>query len=264
MLRNRLNRPPLLGKWFWLAYALMLFALFGMSIPQWLISTDWGAIHRSSALQQALMPVYFGGTMLLFPFSACVSYAPRQVDDIKTGFIFWRLARGGIGRYTRTHLLGAFFASGLAIGLAFLTHAALWSLIAMPSDPLLYSSHEIPYAADCIYLPWLTVLNGWTIIGWAATGMCIVGGVWGTIGLMVAQWIPDKLLSVSLSAFLYFLWNSQAWLQLFGVDLPHMSDLYNDALTWPMVRRSLLSLALLYAAAAITYYFGVRRRAKHG
>lgn len=217
----------------------MLATLFGMSWPERTISVDWGEGYRASALQLAIMPIYFGGVMLLFPFCACTASAPLQTVEIRTGFAQWKLLRGGIETYFRRKVIAGFVGSGLSVASAFLVHALIWAFIAMPSQPLLYGAHDIPYRANTIYFPWLHVLNGWPILLWMAMGIFLMGGIWGTLGLAVAWWMQDPLLAVSLPTFLYFLWNSNAS-ALLGYRLPSAARIYNDQLTWPIAAEALL------------------------
>jgi hypothetical protein len=256
-------RQALLSRWFLLAFLVMLAALFGLSVPEWFISWDWGTEYRQSALQQAIMPIFFGGTMLLFPFCACAAYASNQSEEIRTHFLEWKLLRGSTFIYARNKISANFIASGLSIAFAFLVHALIWRLIALPSDPIQYSAHEIPFAEDCIYQPWLNIMHGLPILLWMALGMAFMGGVWGTAGLAVAIWMPDPLLTISVPTFLYFLWNSSATSVLLGFRLPHAGDLYNDALTWPIVFTSLWVNLTLLLVLALIYSIGLYRRGHH-
>lgn len=256
-------RQALFSRWFLLAFLVMLAVFFGMSAPEWFVSWDWGTEYRQSALQQAIMPIFFGGTMLLFPFCACAAYAHSQSEEIRTHFLGWKLLRGSTFVYARNKLVANFVASGLSLAFAFLFHAFIWSLIALPSDPVQFSTHEIPFSQDCIYFPWLNVMHGLPILLWMALGIAFMGGVWGTAGLAVGIWIPDPLLTISLPTFLYFMWNSNATYLLLGFRLPHASDLYNDALTWPMVIHALwVNLILLFVLVCI-YSIGLHRRGHH-
>lgn len=261
-MKNEL-RLAVFNKWFLLAFIVMLAGFFGISAPEWAISWDWGTEYRQSALQQAIMPIFFGGTMILFPFCACITYASSQTAELRTSFIDWKLIRGSVPAYARNKLVANFIASGLSLALAFLVHALFWSLVALPSDPLLYSTHEIPFAQDCIYAPWLNILHGLPILLWMALGIAFMGGIWGTAGLATAVWVSDPLLTVSLPTFLYFLWNSSAAYLMFGVRLPYAGDLYNDALTWPMVFRSLWVNGIFLIILISIYIAGLYRRAHH-
>ena len=256
-------RSAIFSRWFLIAFVLMFLTLLGMSFPERLISINSGEENRMSALQLALLPIFFGGVMLIFPFSACTVSAHRQTGEIRSGYIQWALLRGGARSYAIRKLSVNFLASGLAVGLAFFAHAMLWRAIAWPSQALLYSQHEIPsFINDVIYAPWMEIAHGLPIILWMTMGMLLMGGVWGTVGLVVSMWVPDALLSVSVPTFLYFLWNSGSsrWL---GYRLPSASRIYNDALTWPIVFEVLAVNFIWMLLLCLLYWLGLKRRAYH-
>lgn len=60
---------------FWIAFGIMFLSLLGLSMPEWVASRDWGVIGQPSALQLSLMPIFFGGVSLLFPFCVCTAFA---------------------------------------------------------------------------------------------------------------------------------------------------------------------------------------------
>lgn len=255
-------RSAILSRWYFIAFVLMFLTLLGMSLPERIISADWGDEYRISSLQMAIMPIFFGGVMLIFPFSACTVSAPRQTREIRSGYIQWCLLRGSAKGYALRKLSVNFLASGLSVSLAFFAHAMLWRMIAWPSQPLLYGTHEIPFAPGVIYGSWMEIAHGLPIILWMSMGMLVMGGVWGTVGLVVAMWVPDALLSVSLPTFLYFLWNSGASRYL-GYRLPHAAKIYNDALTWPIVFEILGVNLVFMALLCLLYWLGLKRRAYH-
>ena len=94
--------------------------------------------------------------------------------------------------------------------------------------------------------------------------MAITGGVWSTLGLAVSIWIPDKWMTVSLPTFVYFVLNSRTMYLLTGVRIPYAADLYNDALTIPIIIQSLAYDALLLLVFTLIYMIGVKWRAIHG
>ncbi len=249
---------------FWIAFGIMFLSFLGLSMPEWVASRDWGVIGQMSALQLSLMPIFFGGVALLFPFCVCTAYASTQVDEIRTGFMELRLIRSNTMRYAAQQLATNFIVSGLCVGLAFLVHAALCHLVALPSMPEIYESHEIPFSEDCIYYPWLSCLHGLPIVLWVSFAMALTGGVWSTLGLAVSIWIPDKWMTVSLPVFVYYVLNSNAIYLLTGIRIPYAADLYNDALTIPMVIQSLSYDAILLLVFALVYILGVKRRAIYG
>ncbi|MEG0048283.1 MAG: hypothetical protein RR865_03915 [Clostridia bacterium] len=246
-----------------IAFGLMLLSLLGLSLPEWFASRDWGAIGQPSALQLSLQPIFFGGVSLLFPFCACTVCAPLQVDDIRSGFMALRLVRSSSLRYTLCQLAVNYTASGLCVGGAFLFHAGLCHALALPSMPEIFETHIIPFSDECVYLPWFQIAHGLPILLWVAFGMALTGGVWATVGLAVAIWIPDKLLAISIPTFLYFVLNSQTVYMLTGLRIPYAADLYNDALTVPIIMDSICYGLCLFLVSAVLYWFGVRRKALH-
>lgn len=249
---------------FWIAFGIMFLSFLGLSMPEWVASRDWGVIGQPSALQLSLMPIFFGGVSLLFPFCVCTAFASTQVDEIRSGFWELRLIRSSTMRYAMQQLTMNFTVSGLCVGSAFFAHAALCHLIALPSMPEIYGSHEIPFSEECIYYSWLSCLHGLPIILWVGFAMAITGGVWSTFGLAVSIWIPDKWMTVSLPTFVYFVLNSRTMYLLTGVRIPYAADLYNDALTIPIVIQSLAYDALLLLVFTLIYMIGVKWRAIHG
>ena len=249
---------------FWIGAGIMLLTFLGLSMPEWAASRDWGVIGQPSALQLSLLPIFFGGVQLLFPFCVCTAYAAQQVDEIRSGFMGLRLIRSNRFRYALRQLITNFMVGGLCVSGAFLLHAALCHLMALPSMPEVYESHEIPFSEGCIYAPWLSVLHGLPILLWIAAAMALTGGVWATSGLAVSVWIPDRWMIVSLPVFLYYVLNSRTVYMLTGLRIPYAADLYNDALTVPMVISSLKYDALLLMLFALVYVMGLKRRVAHG
>lgn len=245
---------------FLVAFALMFISFVSMAFPEWLISRDWGAIGQPSALQLTLEPIYFGGVMLMFPFAACTVFAPLQVEELQSGFIWERCIRSSRLRYGLNQLVHNFVLSMVCFSLAFLAHALLFHLIALPSAPEVYDSHEIPYAPDCIYSAWFPVLHGLPIILWIAVMIGLTAGVWATLGLAISAWVPDRLLTISIPTFIYYVISSQSFFRFTGRLLPHPADLYNDALTWPMVWHSLIYNLVLLVLFSSIYLTGIRRR----
>ncbi len=246
-----------------IAFCVMLISFLGLSLPEWLVSRDWGIIGQPSALQLSLLPIFFGGVTLLFPFCACTAYAPLQVDDEKSRFMCFRLIRTSSFRYALSQIIVNFCLAGICMACAFLFHAGLCHILALPSTPLVYETHDIPFSIECIYKPWLHIAHGLPILLWVALGMAITGGVWATVGLAVSIWIPDKLLTISIPTFLYFVLNSRTVYMLTGMRIPYASDLYNDALTVPILKEVLIYNCVLFLLSAVIYWLGVRRRALH-
>lgn len=244
----------------YVAFTLMFVSFIGMALPEWIISRDWGAIGQPSALQLTLEPIYFGGVMLMFPFAACTVFAPLQVEELQSGFIWERAVRTSMLKYGLQQILRNFVYSMVCFSAAFLAHALLFHLIALPSMPEVYEAHEIPYAPDCIYAGWISVWHGLPIILWVALMIGFSASVWATLGLAVSAWIPDRLLTISIPTFIYYIVSSQSFFRFTGNQLPHPADLYNDALTADMAVRSLGYNLVLFLLFAGIYLLGIRRR----
>lgn len=169
MLKEEL-RENVFSRWFLAAFLVMLLTLLSMSLPERIVSRGDEEQYRMSALQLAILPIYFGGVMLLFPFCACTAAAPQQTIEIRTGFAKWKIMRGGLNAYLRRKAIAGFVSGGLSVMLAFVAHAVIWALIAMPSQPELYGTHEIPYRPDTIYYPLVGIAHGWPVLLWKAGG----------------------------------------------------------------------------------------------
>lgn len=261
MLKEEL-RENVFSRWFLAAFLVMLLTLLSMSLPERIVSRGDEEQYRMSALQLAILPIYFGGVMLLFPFCACTAAAPQQTIEIRTGFAKWKIMRGGLNAYLRRKAIAGFVSGGLSVMLAFVAHAVIWALIAMPSQPELYGTHEIPYRPDTIYYPLVGIAHGWPVLLWKAGGIFVMGGVWATVGMAVAWWLADPLLAVSLPTFLYYLWNSPAS-GLLGYRLPSASRLYNDQLTWGIAAEALGVNLVFLALVLLTCRAALKRRALH-
>ena len=246
---------------FWVAFTVCFLSFAGLSFPEWLGSRDWDVQGQNSALQLSIMPVFFGGVSLLFPFCACTAYAPGQVEEIRSGMIKLKLIRAGLFRYIFGQIVCCMTVSAVAAGLAFFTHAGICHILALSSMPEAYLNHEIPFSPDCVYYDWYPVLHGIPILLWMGLAMAFTAGIWSVSGLAAAVWIPDKWLTVSLPVFLYFVLNSRTVYILTGVMIPYAADLYNDALTPDIIRDSLICDGVLLAIFALIYALGVERRA---
>lgn len=89
------------SKRFLLAFGLMLSCFLGYSLPTWIFSADWGDEFREGALQLSVGGIFFGGSMLLLPFCAGVTYAISQVDEVRTSFLEWKAIRCSTQTYAR-------------------------------------------------------------------------------------------------------------------------------------------------------------------
>ena len=247
---------------FLLAFAVILLCLMGFSLPTFISSLDWGEF-APSALHLSIGGIFFGGVMLLLPFCASVPYATSQVDEIRTAFMQWKVLRGSIPRYSLSKILATAASGASAVALAFLVNAVIWNLLGAPIDPVANTSHELVFADGCMYNEWYKIAHGLPMYLSMALGIFVSSAVWATVGLAVAVWVPDRLLCITIPACLYYLWSAGLFRFLFGWYLPPPSALFNDALTWQIVRQSLGIYALLFMLAVGVYIAGLKRRVQH-
>lgn len=241
----------------------MLICFLGLSIPEWLISVDWGAEYRQSALQLSIGSIFFGGVMLLLPFCASFPYATRQVDELQTSMMRWKLLRSSTSHYARIKIIATAVSGGLAISLAFLLHSLLWNIIALPCDPIAHPYHEMYFHEECLYYTWYSTLYGLPMYISMAIGMFICGSVWALVALAISVWIPDRLLTITIPTCCYYLLSAGVFEHLFGWKLPHPATLYNDALTVWEAQQSLLEYFILFVISCAIYILGLKRRACH-
>ena len=236
----------------------MLICLFGMSIPEWVISVDWGDEFRQSALQQSIIGIFFGGVMLLLPFCACVPYATHQVEEIRTSVMHWKLIRGSVRRYATEKIIATALSGGTVVAMAFVIHAMIWNFIAYPCDIIAHPYHEIGFSPTSVYAAWYSTFYGLPMYLSMAIGIFICGAVWATVALAISVWVPDKLLTITIPACLYYLLSASIFRQLFGWNLPHPATLYNDALTWHDAALSLIEYCVILLIACVAYTVGLK------
>lgn len=248
---------------FLLGFLFMLICFFGMSIPEWLSSAEWGAEFRQSALQQSIIGIFFGGVMLLMPFCACIPYAPHQVDEMRTSVMEWKLLRSSIPQYAIGKITATALSGGAVVTLAFAFHAIVWNIIALPCDPVAYPYHEISFSPNCLYTKWYSILYGLPMYLSITAGIFLSGATWAVIALSVSIWVPDKLLTVAIPACMYYLLSASIFNRLFGWNLPHPATLYNDALTIQGAIESLTEYVVMFIIACAVYMVGLKRRAQN-
>ena len=91
------------------------------------------------------------------------------------------------------------------------------------------------------------------------------GGIWGIVSITAALYTRDKLLAIAIPFCIYFLWHYGLPSILLGIrPFPHPADLYNDALTVPMIWRSLMVYAVLLVATCGLYMSKLKRSYQHG
>lgn len=253
-------RNNIINKRFVLGVLLMMICFCGMSIPEWAVSADWGAEFRPSALQQSVIGIFFGGSMLLLPFCAALSCAPDQVNEIKSSIMKWKLLRSSLCSYSFRKVTSAFFTGGLTVATAFVIHAVIWNIIALPCDPFVHPYHEISFGEDCLYSTWYSICYGLPMYATITAGIFICAGTWSVVALGFAVWIPDRLLSITIPACVYYLLSASIFRTLLGWQLPHPATLYNDALTLESAIYSLLEYGIILMIAIGIYVAGLRRQ----
>lgn len=253
-------RQAILNKRFFSACLVILMCLLGLSVPEWIRSSNWGSQYRQSALQQSISGVFFGGVMLLLPFCACIPYATNQVDEVKSSVMNWSLIRSSIRKYAVKKIAATAVSGGAAVAVSFLLHSVLWNFIAQPCDPSTNPYHEILFSSDCLYVNWYSILYGTPMYMSMTIGMFIAGASWATVALAVSIWLPDRLLTVTVPTCIYYLLSANVLQNLIGLSLPHPATLYNDALTVTDGLQAILEYAVIFSLANVIYIIGLKRR----
>ncbi len=248
---------------FVMGFLVMLICFLGMSIPEWVVSAAWGSEYRQSALQQSIVGIFFGGVMLLMPFCACIPYATRQVEELRTSVMTWKLLRSSLSKYATGKIMASALSGGAAVAAAFIIHALIWNLVALPCDPVAHPYHEISFDPNSLYAEWYAICYGLPMYLSITIGIFISGSTWAVIALAVSVWVPDKLLTVAIPACIYYLLSASILNHLFGWNLPHPATLYNDALTVQQAIQSFTEYVLLFIFACVLYRLGLRRRAQN-
>ena len=120
-----------------------------------------------------------GGVMLMLPFCTTDSHLISQGTEIRLAYFAWD---GESIRRSKNHFLHA----ALSTGLAFIAHAIICNLIAMPVDPLKYANHEIGFASWCVYSEWYTIHHAFPMYVEMTFGIAFSAGIWAVIGLATA------------------------------------------------------------------------------
>ncbi len=241
------------------AVLLMLLCLMGYSIPSRIVSVEFGEEFRDSALHLSMGGMYFGSVILLFPFCAGLPYASSMVDEWRTGFLYQKAIRRSALNYAGRKLLAAALSGGAAAMLAFLLHAAIWNMAALPYDPVRYPYHQLNFMDTSPFNAWQAYPLAWPIYMSIAAGLGVSAMVWAAVALAVSVYVPDRLLALSVPVCLYFFWSSRLFTYLFGIKLPFPDSLFNDAGLDQMLD-TLVMYGFVFAAAAAVYIAGVKRR----
>ena len=251
------------SRYFLFSFILLFLCFSGYSFPGWFCATEVTPDYRESALQLSIGSIFFGSVMMLMPFCAAVSHAVSQVEELNSGMMRWRVLRSSVNRYACIKMSASALSAACSTALAFVVLAIIWNIIAIPVDPIQYPAHEIGFAETCVFSKWYLICHGLPVYVEMACGIAFSAAMWAIVALAVAVWIPDRLLTISVPACIYFIWHLQLPYYLFGVRVPHPGTLYNDALTLESALQCILAYAVVFMISLFVYLSGLRRRACH-
>lgn len=246
----------------WIAFAVSFIALLGYSLAYWIgcmIIGEW-VEYRESALQLSIGGIFFGGFMLLLPFCAALAYSTSQVDDLVFGMMQWETIRSSVAKYVLIRVKTCMCVSALVTSGAFILHAILWNIIAVPVDPVTYPNHAIYFAEDCVFYEVYSVWHGLPVYVEMTLGIAFTASIWSVVALAVAVWVPDKLLTVAIPSFIYYLWNADVLFYFTGIKSPHPAILFNDGLTIQKAFVAIVIYLIVFFVSLAIYYIGCRRR----
>lgn len=256
-LRNALTGPK-----FIIAVLAMFVCFMGFSLPTWINAVAVGDAIYESAFSMSFAPIFFGGAILLIPFCAALPYATSQVDEIRSGFLFFKAIRGSTKKYALNKIVITALSGALAMFLANALHSIVWNLVCGPFD-INNPNTQVWFSADTVYETLKYTPYAIGAYCHAALGFFLTGAVWALIGLAVSVWIPDMLLSVSIPVVLYYFWTYQILYQLFGIAVLQPAALYNDGQYWGMYGQAILLNVFIMLLSAVIYYLGLKRRLKN-
>ena len=245
---------------FFLSFGFMFLCFLGYSLPAWVYSVGIEMEYRESAFQLSIGAIFFGSVMMFMPFCAAASHAVKQVDEMRSSMLHWRVYRSSISRYAMIKMAGSAISAACSTALAFACHAVLWNIIALPVDPLTYPGHEIGWAETCLYGKWYLIAHGLPVYVWMTFGIAFSAAIWAIVALAVAVWIPDRLLVISVPSCIYYLWHLQLPYILFGINTQHPGTLYNDALTVKSAVECIITYIVVLIISICIYITGLRRR----
>lgn len=247
------------------AFIVSFATLMGYSLAYWIGSIlvgEW-IEYRESALQLSTGGVFFGGFMLLLPFCAALAHSTSQVDDIRTSMMQWEAVRSSVSRYVRTKVIACMIVAAVATSTAFVLHAILWNAIALPVDPTTYPNHIIYFSEDCVFYGWYRMYYGLPMYIEMTIGIAFTASIWAVVALAISVWVPDKLLTITIPSFLYYLWNADVFFYFTGIKTPHPAILFNDGLTVEKGIISIISYLAVWAISLGTYFVGCQRRCQN-
>lgn len=252
-LRNILKRPQL-----YISIAAFMLCLLGSSLPIWFIRISQGDRELMSAMDLSLIPVFFGGGILLVPFCAAISYASEQVLELQTGFIKPYIIRRSINRYVYEKVVSAGISGALALGGGCLLHILLWHCLAGTYNTALRPDIEVNFAENTLYASLVRTPLGIAAYLHVVTGFAITGAFWSIIGLWIATIIPDTQLVITIPVVIYYLWKSNFSIYLVGVELPDFTGFYNDGITMEKYTETLCFHAILLLTIVLDYKRRIR------
>lgn len=87
-------------------------------------------------------------------------------------------------------------AAAVAASSAFVVHAIIWNIIALPCDPVAYPNHTIYFPEECVFHSWYRICYGLPMYIEVAAASPSSASVWAVVALAISVWVPDKLLTV--------------------------------------------------------------------
>lgn len=249
----------------WVAFAVCFMTLMGYSLAYWIgtnLAGEW-LEYRESALQLSIGGIFFGGFMLLLPFCAALAHSTSQVDDMCSGIMRWEALRSSVLKYVGSKVGTCMLVAAISTSSAFVLHAILWNNIALPVDPTAYPSHTIYFSKKCIFHNLYTVCYGLPVYVEMTLGIAFTASIWAVVALAIAIWIPDKLLTVTIPSFLYYLWNANVVYYFTGIKTPNPAILFNDGLTIEKAIISIEAYLIILGISMVIYYIGCKTRCQN-
>ncbi len=247
------------------SFIVCFITFLGYSLAYWIGSISVGEWieYRESALHLSIGGIFFGGFMLLLPFCSALAHSTSQVDDMRSSMMHWEALRGSVFKYVRIKVGTCMIVAAVAASSAFVLHAIIWNIVALPVDPATYPNHTIYFSKECIFYNWYTICHGLPVYIEMTLGIAFTASVWAVVALAISVWVPDKLLTVAIPSFLYYLWNADVIFFFTGIRTPHPAILFNDGLTVQKAIISILSYLVVLTISLIAYTVGCQRRCRN-